>query len=466
MPRARSRKVMVVALALIASGCTVGPNYRRPVVTVPQIYRGAAAAAPSTAASFGDEKWWEVFQDPQLQALIRTALKQNYDLRIAATHILQAQAQLGIARGDQLPTAGVIAAGNNQRAAKSKFFSAYDTSSTELALGLKWDLDFWGKYRRATEAARDDLLANNWARQQVVSSLVADIASAYFTLRTQDSQLQISQRTLAANQDSLRLTQLLSDHGATSMLDVRQAEQLVYSASAAIPSTEKQIEQQEDLISTLLGQNPGDVARGLELTAQPHLPEVPAGLPSSLLERRPDIREAEAELMAANARIGVAKAAYFPDISLTGVAGFQSIQLAKLFTGPAEMWNFTGQLLQPLYAGSTLKSGVQLAQAQQQEALLNYQQTIQEAFREVSDALIAYQKDHEFRTQQESLTRSAQDASRLSDIRYRGGASSYLEVLDSNTRAYAAELTLVQAQLGEMLDYIQLYLTLGGGWQE
>jgi multidrug efflux system outer membrane protein len=258
----------------------------------------------------------------------------------------------------------------------------------------------------------------------------------------------------------------MEDHGATSMLDVRQAEQLVYNAAGDIPTLQKQIAQQEDLISTLLGQNPGDVERGLELNAEPHLPDVPPGLPSSLLERRPDIREAEAQLMASNARIGIAKAAYFPDISLTGSGGYQSIPLSQLFAGQYGMWNFTGQLAQPLFAGGTLKSGVRLAQAQQQEAALNYQQAIQQAFREVSDALVAYQKDHEFRTQQESLTYSAKDASRLSDLRYRGGASSYLEVLDSNTRTYAAELTLVQARLNEMQDYIQLYRALGGGWQK
>jgi outer membrane protein, multidrug efflux system len=465
MSRARSCQILIALVALFASGCTVGPKYQRPSVAVPPAYRGAAPSDPSTAASFGDEKWWEVFQDPQLQALIRTALKQNYDVRIAATRILQAQAQVGIARGNQLPTVGAIVAGNDQRVARSSLFRAYDTSYNELGLGFQWDLDFWGKYRRATEAARGQLLANQWAQQQVTSSLVASVASAYFTLRAEDLQLHISQRTLASEQDSLRLTQLLADHGATSLLDVRQAEQLVYNASGAISAVEKLIEQQENLISTLLGQNPGDVARGLELTVQPHLPEVPAGLPSSLLDRRPDVRQAEAKLMAANARIGVAKAAYFPEISLTGVGGFQSIPLSQLFTGPYGMWNFTGQLAQPLYAGGTLKGGVRLAQAQQQEAALDYQQTVQQAFREVSDALIAYQKDHDFRTEQESLTYSAKDASRLSDIRYRGGAASYLEVLDSDTRSYAAELTLVQARLSEMLDYVQLYRALGGGWQ-
>ena len=466
MARVGTRFALITLVALLASACTVGPNYHRPAVSVPPTYRGTAASPPRAAVSFGEEKWWEVFQDPQLQALVRTALKQNYDVRIAAARILQAQAQLGIARGNQLPTAAAIVAGNDQRSPRSSLFRAYDTSYNELGLGFQWELDFWGKYRRATEAARDQLLANNWAQQQVTSSLVASVASAYFILRAQDLQLHISQRTLASDQDSLRLTQLLVDHGATSLLDVRQAQQLVYNASGAISSIEKQIRQQEDLISTLLGENPGDVARGLELTDEPHSPEVPAGLPSSLLERRPDIREAEAQLMAANARIGVAKAAYFPDISLTGVGGFQSIPLSQLFTGPYGMWNFTGQLAQPLYAGGTLKGGVRLAQAQQQEAELNYQRTIQQAFREVSDALVAFEKDRDFLTQQESLTYSAKDASRLSDIRYRGGASSYLEVLDSNTRTYSAELTLAQAELSEMLDYVELYRALGGGWQK
>jgi multidrug efflux system outer membrane protein len=431
----------------------------------PQTYRGAATDASATA-SFGEEKWADVFQDPQLQALIRTALQQNYDARIAATRILEAQAQLSITKSNELPSAAAIVSGNGTRNAESKFFSAYDTSSTELGLGFQWNLDFWGKYRRATESARDQLLANDWARQEVISSVVADVAAAYFTLREQDLQIQISQRTLASDQDSLRLTQLLSDHGRTSLLDVRQAEQLVYGASGAIPEVQKQIQQQENLISILLGENPGDVARGLELTAQPHSPEVPAGLPSALLERRPDIREAEAQLMAMNAQIGVAKAAYFPAISLTGAGGVQSIALSNLFTGPAGMWSFVGQLAQPLYTGGSLKGGVRLAQAQQQQAALAYQQSIQEAFREVSDALIAYAKDQEFRKQQELLTNAAQDASRLSDLRYRGGTSSYLEVIDSDTRLYAAQLTLAQAQLNEMLDYVQLYRALGGGWQQ
>jgi multidrug efflux system outer membrane protein len=381
--------ISLLVLALIAAGCAVGPNYKRPAVNTPQTFRGAIDASIGTA-SFADEKWPEVFQDPELQKLIRTALKQNYDVRIAATRILQAQAQLTITRSDEFPSAAALASANATRNAASKFFGPFSTNQTQLGLGFQWNLDFWGKYRRATEAARDRLLANNWAQKEVNLSVVADVASAYYLLREQDLQLQISRLTLASDQDSLRLTQLLSDHGRTSLLDVRQAEQLVYAASAAIPNLEKGIQQQENLISILTGENPGSVARGLELTAQPHLPELPAGLPSSLLERRPDVREAEAQLMALNAQIGVAKAAYFPSISLTGQGGVQSVALTNLFTGPAGAWSLAGQLTQPLYAGGSLRGAVRLAQAQEDEAALSYQQTIQRSFREVSDALVPY----------------------------------------------------------------------------
>jgi multidrug efflux system outer membrane protein len=452
--------------ALISAGCLAGHNYERPPISGMDTFRGAPADIPSTAASFGDQKWWDVFEDPQLQALIRTALQENYDVRIAARRILEAQAQLGITRAAEYPSAAGILNSNDYRYAQSKFFSAYETSNTELGIGFQWNLDFWGKYRRATEAARDQLLSDEWAQKEVVESLVAGLASAYFTLRDLDLQLQISERTLASNRDSLQLTQLLSDRGATSLLDVRQAEQLVYTAAAAVPSLEKQIQQQENLIRTLMGGNPGDVPRGIDLTMQPHLPEVPAGLPAFLLERRPDIRASEAQLMGRNALIGVARAAYFPAISLTGIGGFQSIALQGLFGGSSGMWTFGGALAQPLFTASSLKRNVQLTEEQQQEAVLNYQQTIQHAFSEVSDALIAYSKDQEFRKQEELLTNSAEDANRLSDVRYRGGAASYLEVLDSNTRYFAAELTLAQAQLRELLDYVELYRALGGGWQQ
>ena len=458
----------LLLVVLLTAGCAVGPNYKRPSVDVPGTYRGATAqeAKQPAAEPLGDQKWWEVFQDQQLQGLIRTALQQNYDVRIAATRILEAQAQVVITRSDQFPAVGGGVQAANERYAETKTYPQYDTSVNQVGLALRWDLDFWGKYRRATEAARANLLATEWARQAVISTLVSDVATAYFQLRALDLQLEISRRTLASRQDSLQLTQKLANGGATSMLDVRQAEQLVFTAAETIPDLERRIEQQENFLSALLGSNPGPIARGTKLTEQPHAPDVPAGLPSSLLERRPDIREAEAQLIAANAQIGVAKAAYFPDISLTATAGFQSSALTNLFTGPAGMWNFGGSLVQPLFAGGKIRSGVKYSEARQQEALLTYRQTIQQAFRGVSDALVEYRKDREFRLQQQQLALSAQDAARLSDVRYRGGAASYLEVLTNETNYFAAEQGLAQAQLNELVGLVRIFRSLGGGWQQ
>jgi multidrug efflux system outer membrane protein len=423
-------------------------------------------AAQPAAESLGDQKWWEVFQDQQLQDLIRTALQHNYDVRLAATRILEAQAQVGITRADQLPTISGGVQAVNQRSARTKFFPAFEMSSNQVDLSLAWELDFWGKYRRATESARANLLATQWAREAVISTLVSDVAAAYFQLRELDLELEISRRTLASRRDSLRLTQTLASGGATSMLDVRQAEQLVFTAAETIPDLERRIEQQENFLSTLLGNNPGPITRGTKLTEQPHAPEIPAGLPSSLLERRPDIRQAEAQLIAANAQIGVAKAAYFPQINLTASGGYQSSALTSLFTGPAGLWSFGGSLVQPIFTGGRIRSNVKFTEARQQEAALVYQQTIQQAFRGVSDALVEYRKDREFREQQEQLTFSAQDAARLSETRYRGGATSYLEVLTNETNYFDAELGLAQAQLNELLGLVHIYRNLGGGWQE
>ncbi len=463
------RKLIALSLVLLfLSGCAVGPNYKRPSVNVPGTYRGAIPqeAIQPAAESTEDQKWWEVFQAPQLQDLIHTALQQNYDVRIAATRILQAQVQLGITRADQLPTISGGVEAVNQRSARSKFFPAFETSSNQVDLSLAWELDFWGKYRRATESARANLLATQWARQVVISTLVSDVAAAYFQLRELDLELEISRRTLASRRDSLQLTQTLASGGATSMLDVRQAEQLVFTAAETIPDLERRIEQQENFLSTLLGNNPGPITRGTKLTEQPHAPEIPAGLPSSLLERRPDIRQAEAQLIAANAQIGVAKAAYFPQINLTASGGYQSSALTGLFTGPAGLWSFGGSLVQPIFSGGRIRSNVKFTEARQQEAALVYQQTIQQAFRGVSDALVEYRKDREFREQQEQLTFSAQDAARLSETRYRGGATSYLEVLTNETNYFDAELGLAQAQLNELLGLVRIYRNLGGGWQE
>lgn len=460
--------LVLSAVVIFIAGCSLGPKYKRPIVNVPDTYRGLTAeeSAKTESISFGDQKWSEVFQDEQLQELIRTAFQQNYDVRIAASRVLQSRAQLGITRADQFPTLIGEASATNQRTPTSGPVPTIETSPSQVKLALSWEADFWGKFRRATEAARADLLASEWARQAVITSLVADVTSAYFRLRELDLELEISKRTLLSRQESLRLVKLQEQHGATSMLEVRQAEQLVFTAAGTIPDLERRIEQQENFISILLGENLAAVRRGWKLTEQPHAPEVPPGLPSFLLERRPDIRLVEKKLIAANARIGVAKAAYFPRIALTATGGYQSSALSSLFSGPAGLWNFVGALTQPLFAGARIRSGVRLAEARQQAALLVYQQTIQQAFREVSDSLVAYRKNREFRIQQELLTQSAQDAARLSDLRYRGGATSYLEVLDSNTRYFSAELGLAQAQLNELLALVQLYRSLGGGWRQ
>jgi outer membrane protein, multidrug efflux system len=455
-------------IVLLSSGCAVGPNYKRPSVTVPDTYRGATPqeAAQPAAESLGDQKWWELFQDQQLQDLIHTALRQNYNVWIAAARILQAQAQVGITRADGLPTINAGAQSFDQRSPRTKLFHEYDTSAHQVDLSLAWDLDFWGKYRRANESARANLLASQWAREAVINTLVSDVAAAYFQLRELDLQLEISRRTLASRRNSLQLTEVLAKGGGTSMLDVRQAEQLVFTAAETIPDLQRRIEQQENFISTLLGNNPGPIARGLNLTDQPHSPDVPAGLPSTLLERRPDIREAEAQLMAANAQIGVAKAAYFPQITLTANGGFQSSALTSLFTGPAGLWSFGGSLTQPIFAGGRIRSGVRFSEARQQETLFIYEQTIQQAFRGVSDSLVEYRKDREFREQQQQLAVSAQEAAHLSEMRYRGGATSYLEVLTNETNYFDAELGLAQAQLNELLGLVSIYRNLGGGWQQ
>jgi multidrug efflux system outer membrane protein len=464
------------------AACSVGPNYKRPVVNAPASFRGVTPAEASTstsvpassglsdssnttAVSLGEDKWWDVFQDRELQDLIRAALKNNYDVRIAATRVLQAQAQLGITRADQLPTLDVGGNVTGIRNPQIGPIPSYQLTQGQLSASAAWNLDFWGRYRRATEAARATLLANEWAQKEVMAALVANVASSYFQLRQLDLQLEISKSTLGSRRDSLELTKTLEEHGINNLLDVRQSEQLVYTAAAEVPDLERQIALQENALSILLGNNPGDIPRGLKLTEQPHTPEVPVGLPSALLERRPDIRQAEQNLVAANAQIGVARAAYFPQIALTGSAGYESAKFTNLFQGPAGLWTLTGALTQPIFEGGRLKSGVRLAEAQHEQLLLTYQQTIQGAFRDVSDALVAYRKYREFRIQQQMLVESAQDAARLSEVRFKAGSTDYLEVLTNETNSFTAELTLAQAEGNELTALVQLYLALGGGWQ-
>jgi len=441
------------------AGCTVGPNYHRPAVDVAPTYRNQAQ--DQTGSSIGDEKWWTVFQDEELQKQIRAALEKNYDVRIAASRILQAQAQVGIARSQQFPSV------NGSFGYTGQKIPGFAFSVFQLLGSFSWDPDFWGKYRRGTEAARASLLASEWNRREVLTTVLSNVASAYFQLRELDGELEIAQRTLGSRRESLQLTETLSSGGAATLLDVRQAEQLVETAAETIPDAERLIAQQEDLISTLMGENPHDIPRGRALTEQPLPATVPAGLPSRLLERRPDVLQAEEQMVAANAQIGVARAAFFPDLPLTGSAGLQSVQLGNLFAGAnAAAWNFSAPITQPIFTAGRLRSNLKLVEAQQEQALLTYQQTIQQAFRQVSDALIAYSKYREFREHQELLTTAAQGAASLSELRYKGGAASYLEVLTNETNYFSAELNLSRARLNERLSLVQLYIALGGGWEQ
>ncbi|HWW13593.1 MAG TPA: efflux transporter outer membrane subunit [Candidatus Dormibacteraeota bacterium] len=457
----------ILAVLVLEAGCMMGPKYKRPAVDVPQQYRAPAPQEASQASSLGNEQWWQVYQDPVLTQLIHTAIAQNYDVRIAAARVLEAQAQVGITRANQLPSASIGAnVFSEQNAKVSNLFPAYQVNGGELNLSVIWNLDFWGKYRRQTEAARAQLLETEWGQRAVMSSLVANVAATYFQLRALDSELEISQRTLASRQESLKLTRFLESHGSNSGLDVSQAEQLVYTASETIPDLERQIQQQENVLSVLLGENPQSMPRGRALTEQPVPQNVPAGLPSELLERRPDVRQAEQIVVAANAQIGVAKASFFPSLSLTGLGGLESNALHHFISQPSETWSGAFSVSQPVFQGGALRSQLRLARANWQEAVFSYQQTVQNALEQVSNSLVASQKDREFREQQELLTQAAQQTDQLSEVLYKNGGASYLQVLTSESNYFSAELNLVQAQLNERLALVQLYQAVGGGWQQ
>lgn len=460
-----SRLVAAVVCLAGAASCLVGPNYKRPATPTPATFRGDSADAAAAASSLGDAKWFDVFQDSALQALIRTALAHNADVERAAARVLEAQAQLGVTRADEFPTvtAGVDVLG--ERPSVALGFPSTNVAAFEVQGSVSWEADFWGRYRRATEAARASLAAAEWARRGVVTTLISQVADGYFGLRALDLELDISKRTLDSRQQSLHLTQVREQGGDTSLVDVRQAEQLVYQAQGEITTLEREIEQQENFLSVLIGDDPGPITRGLALTDEPHAPEVPAGLPSALINRRPDIEEAELQLVAANAQIGVAKAAYFPDIPLTGSGGFESTALTALFAPANAVWMVTAAVTQTIFNGGRTRSRVALAEAQREEMLVDYEQAIRQGFLEVSNGLVGYRKLREFRDEQTELVASAQDGRRLAEIRYEGGATSYLEVLDADTRLFAAQLDLADAQLAELQGLVELYRALGGGWQ-
>jgi len=466
------RRLFAAATTMVwLSGCMVGPDYKRPPVTAPGVFRGATPTAPD-AQSIADLKWFEVFSDEQLQELVRTALAQNYDLRDAIARVDSVRANLGITQADQYPTFGIGADFTaNERSRRGQETIPRGTSRQRsfgsVFLNLfTFEIDIWGRLRRATEAARAELLASDWNRKAVITTLISDVATAYFNLLELDLELAIARNTLATREESLRVIKVQAQGGIATLLDARQGEQLVYSAAEVIPNAERQIEQTENQISLLLGRNPGPITRSRLLTEQQTPPAVPAGLPSSLLERRPDIQAAEQILIAANANIGVAKAAYFPQITLTAEFGYQSTALANLFSGSRRMWSFVPQLIYPIFDAGRSRSGVELAEAEQRSALAQYEKAIQTAFRDVSDALVQYQKVREIRAERELLVTALQDRKRLAYMRYRGGVDTLLNALDADRDLFNAELNLAQARLNDLLSLVQLYKALGAGWQE
>jgi NodT family efflux transporter outer membrane factor (OMF) lipoprotein len=464
---ARPRVLLLIPLLAGLCGCVVGPNYHRPKETLPDQFRNAPAGAGT--ASIADIKWFDLFRDDALKQLVETALQKNFDVQIAAQRVLEARAQAGLTQAQLYPTVDLPASYTASQASAIGAFpfpggQPFRASYTQVGASLAWDIDLWGRVRRLTEAARAQYLASDEARHGVVLSLISDVMTSYFGLREQDLELEIAQQTRDAAQESLRLMRLREDRGAASGLDVHQAEQFLYTATAQIASTERGIGQAENALNLLLGKSPGPVERGRSLVQIAGPPELPPGLPAALLERRPDVRQAEDNLIAANAQIGAARALFFPQISLTGFLGGQSSALSALFTGPARMASISPAATLPIFHAG-LRAGLHLTEAQKQEMLVAYQKTIYTGLREVSDALVAHERTHQQRVEEEKLVTALAESVRLSNLRYRGGLDSYLQVLDAERNLFGGQLTLAQLRLLELDSMVQLYGALGGGWQ-
>jgi multidrug efflux system outer membrane protein len=467
--RRRLRSTASACAAVLVAACALGPDYQRPKENIPAAYRFDTAAGNS---SFADQGWWQLYQDPTLQSLIREALDNNLDVRIAAARVDQARAVLGSTRLQQLPQVSVSAAAQRARTSVDERVPGAPALSNVFSVdgSLSYEFDFWGKYRRATEAARAGLLVSEYSKQDVMAGLVASVATAYFTLLSLDEQLAITERTVGTRQKFVDLTQAQHERGTVSGLDVATAQAQLAIAQANIPDLQRQIGVSEDQLSVLLGRNPDDVVRTengqlKRMTASTLAPVPPAGLPSSLLERRPDLREAEQNLVAANANVGVAKANLFPSIALTAAGGGASSAVSDLFTGPTRTWSVGASLLQPLLSSQVNLYRLDLADAQKRQALLQYQQSIQTAFREVSDALVARQKYAEFQVAQQAQVDAQRKANTIALARYRVGYSSYFDVINADRDLFTAELSLSAAHLNTLLSLVQLYRAVGGGWQ-
>jgi len=463
------KRILAAVGVLALCGCTVGPNYKRPQMALPGGYRGAPAAG-GAAGSLADTKWQDLFPDPALNRMVASALEHNFDLQIAVQHVAEARLQLGITRANQYPFLDAQAGFGAQQLSSIGATPlippgvTLKNSYTTLGAALSWELDLWGRLRRLTEAARAGYLASEEGRRAVTVSLIADVMESYFQLLEQDLELEISRGTQSTAKDSLDLVELRHQRGAASALDVRQAEQLLYTAGAQGAAAERAIAQSENLLSLLQGSAPAAQVRGRKLEDIPIPAQMPAGQPADLLEHRPDIRQAEQNLVAANAEIGAARALYYPQISLSAFAGGQSRSLLEILSGPARMYSVAPGALQAIFHGGQIRNQVRLSEAQQQELLIAYQRSIYTALREVADALVAFDRLREQRGQEEKLVSTLAETVRLSELRYRGGLDSYLQVLDAQRNLFSGQLILAQLRLQERVSVVQLYRALGGGW--
>ncbi|MET0151324.1 MAG: efflux transporter outer membrane subunit [Candidatus Binatia bacterium] len=459
------RSVAALGLTLLA-GCELGPNYLRPALPLPQSWRSPAPQAEP--ASLANLSWWELFRDEELRGLVGAALEANKDLQIAVSRVDQARARVGLARSDQFPRIDGRGEFLRQRTSEEGTFpppaGREETDLFALSGDAAFELDVWGRLRRASEAARAELLASEATRHTVVLTLVADVASTYLELRERDLELEITRSTASARRQSLGIVRDRFEAGLTSALDLGQAETDVASTEALIPDLERQVTQTENRLSILLGRYPGEIRRGSPLSGQVFPPEIPAGLPSALLERRPDIRQAEEDLVAANARIGVAKAAFFPQITLTGAFGSESIALSDLFTGPARTWQFGPRVTVPIFNAGRNRANLELAEAEEQEALIRYEQAVQQAFREAEDALVAHRKTREALVARREAVRASRETLNVAESRYASGLTTYLNVLDTQRTQLAAEIAESQTLLSQLVAVVQVYRALGGGW--
>jgi len=458
------RLIIIALVVLSLAACAIGPDYKRPVINTPQTWR----MEEKEAVDLANTLWWEQFSDPVLNDLIQASLKENNDLKIAAARVEEYVGRYWVGRSSLFPQFYASGDAGSQRVTErgtSPVPSSVNNPSGFYQGGFNgsWEIDVWGRLRRLNEAARADLLSTEEGRRSIILTLVASVASGYVNLRDLDKQLQVSERTAKSREESYRLFKLRFEGGVISELELSQVKSEYELALSRIPLLQKQIGFQENALSVLLGRNPGPIARGKTID-ELALPSVPTGLPSDLLERRPDIRQAEQDLVAANARIGAAKALYFPTISLTGAFGWSSTDLSMLFSGPSQAWNWAGTFISPIFTGGAVTGNYKAAQAIQQQALVRYQQAVQTAFKEVNDALVDQKRTREQLASQKQQVGTLRDYARIARLRYDEGYTSYIEVLDAERSLFNAELSFTETQGVLFQALVNLYKAMGGGW--